>query len=595
MENSANTLGLRELLALIEEVKDAKTRDDRSRKLEELKEALEQAFRQDAKLAQNEKLVKALQEAKEEIAALGEEVEKLSAPPSPYGTFDSANDDGTVNVLTRSGKVKVNLHPQIKPESLKRGQELVLNAGMNVIEPKGFETKGDVVTFKANLDDGRVVIITRLDEEVVADKAFPLMEITLKEGDKLRYDGVTRMVYEKLPKAEVEDLALEEAPNVSYEDIGGLKLEIETIHENIEIPFTPKGREWYKRMKLTASKGALLYGPPGCGKTMIAKAIANGLAKRVSAEFNRPIKGYFFNIKGPEILNKYLGESERKIREIFKKALEKASENCPVIIFFDEADSLLRVRGSGTSSDIEITTVPQFLAEIDGVETIENVIVILASNRHDLIDPAVLRPGRIDIKLKIERPDKEGTREIFNLYLTPDISIHAKYFDEKHPNFNEAYRAFEGDRKRVMNYMVDEVTKRLWATKQEPYQYKGLDGNLISVDNSILEFTTAQGDTTFYLKDMVSGAMIKSIADRGKRNAIKRAMAGGEEGIMTLDLCLAVEFEKKENEELPNTEDDVNRWLAIQGRKERVLRVRPRRKENEKQEEKEVVKTGQYL
>src|SRR5262244_2417554 len=385
-------------------------------KLREANRQLVQAFNQ------NEKLVNALYEAREQISSLKEEVDKLCAPPSTYGVYLSVNEDATVNILSQGRKVKVNLHPSIKVETLKPGQELILNEGLNVVEAAGYEIQGDVVILKEQLDDERVVVTLRADEEKVGIIADPLRKLRLKTGDHILMDAKSGYLLEKLPKSEVEDLALEEVPDIGYDDIGGLGTQIEAIKDAVELPYLYA--DYYKEHQLTPPKGVLLYGPPGCGKTMIAKAVANNLAEKISEKRGEKVKGYFLNIKGPELLNKYVGETERKIREIFVKAREKAAEDVPVIVFFDEMDALFRTRGTGISSDVETTIVPQLLAEIDGVEGLKNVIVIGASNRQDLIDPAILRPGWLDVKIKIERPDKLAAVDIFNKYMTPQLPIH---------------------------------------------------------------------------------------------------------------------------------------------------------------------------
>src|SRR5438128_2050094 len=399
-------------------------------KLREANRQLVQAFNQ------NEKLVNALYEAREQITALKEEVDKLCAPPSTYGVYLSANDDGTVNILAQGRKVKVNLHPSIKAETIKPGQELVLNEGLNVVETAGYEIQGEVVILKEQLDPERAVVTLRADEDKVGIIADPLRTLRLKTGDHLLMDSKSGYLLEKLPKSEVEDLSLEEVPDIGYEQIGGLGTQIEAIKDAVELPYLYA--DYYKEHKLTPPKGVLLYGPPGCGKTMIAKAVANNLAEKISEKRGEKIKGFFLNIKGPELLNKYVGETERKIREIFIKAKEKANEDVPVIVFFDEMDALFRTRGTGISSDVETTIVPQLLAEIDGVEGLKNVIVIGASNRQDLIDPAILRPGRLDVKIKIERPDRGAAAAIF-----------AKYPTARHPQGRGQDRRQEGRADRV--------------------------------------------------------------------------------------------------------------------------------------------------
>jgi proteasome-associated ATPase len=533
-------------------------------RLREANRQLVQAFNQ------NEKLVNALYEAREQIAALKEEVDKLCAPPATYGVYLSRNEDSTVNVLAHGRKVKVNLHPSIKPESLKPGQEMILNEGLNVIEAAGYEIQGDVVVLKEVLDEGRAIVTLRADEEKVGIIADPLRAHKLKVGDHILMDPKSGYLLERLPKSEVEDLELEEVPDIGYEDIGGLSAQIEAIKDAVELPYLYA--DYYKEYKLTPPKGVLLYGPPGCGKTMIAKAVAANLAKKISETRGEKIKGYFLNIKGPELLNKYVGETERKIREIFVKAKEKAAEDVPVIVFFDEMDALFRTRGSGISSDVETTIVPQLLAEIDGVEGLKNVIVIGASNRQDLIDPAILRPGRLDVKIKIERPDKAAGADIFQKYLTPAVPI-----------AESECRQHGGDVALTIDRLIP-------STLEEMYN--------LSEENRFLEVTYANGDKEIlYFKDFASGAMIESIVRRAKKLSLKRYIATSEKGITLDDLLTAVREEFKENEDLPNTTNPDD-WAKIAGKKgERIVYVKPLMGESrEKQRSVErVINTGQYL
>ncbi len=532
-------------------------------KLREANRQLVQAFNQ------NEKLVNALYEAREQITALKEEVDKLCAPPSTYGVFLSKNDDGTVNILASGRKVKVNLHPSIDRDGIKPGQELILNEGLNVIETAGYEIQGEVVVLKEVLDEARAVVTLRADEEKVGIIADPLRSQKLKVGDHLLMDGKSGYLLERLPKSEVEDLALEEVPDISYSDIGGLASQIEAIRDAVELPYLYA--DYYREHKLTPPKGVLLYGPPGCGKTMIAKAVANSLAQKVSEKRGEKIKGYFMNIKGPELLNKYVGETERKIREIFQKAKEKAAEDVPVVVFFDEMDALFRTRGSGISSDVETTIVPQLLAEIDGVEGLKNVIVIGASNRQDLIDPAILRPGRLDVKIKIDRPDRGAAADIFSKYLTADLPIHER---EIAPHGGDVHAAL----RRLIEAAVDAMYS-------------------LADENRFLEVTYANGDKeVLYFKDFASGAMIESIVRRAKKLALKRYIASGEKGIRLEDLLTAVQEEFKENEDLPNTTNPDD-WAKIAGKKgERIVYVKPLMGEGrEKARPVERITTGQYL
>ena len=531
-------------------------------KLREANRQLVQAFNQ------NEKLVNALYEAREQITALKEEVDKLCAPPSTYGVYLAVNEDNTVTILSQGRKVKVNLHPSIKAETLKPGQELILNEGLNVIEAASYEIQGEVVILKEQLDTERALVTLRADEEKVAIIAEPLRTLRLKTGDHLLLDAKSGYLLEKLPKSEVEDLTLEEVPDIGYDDIGGLGDQIEAIKDAVELPYLYA--DYYKEHKLTPPKGVLLYGPPGCGKTMIAKAVANNLAEKISEKRGEKIKGFFLNIKGPELLNKYVGETERKIREIFIKAKEKAAEDVPVIVFFDEMDALFRTRGTGISSDVETTIVPQLLAEIDGVEGLKNVIVIGASNRQDLIDPAILRPGRLDVKIKIERPDRGSAADIFAKYLTADIP-----FAESETRGTDIPSA---------------ITSMIASTVEAMYA--------LSEENRFLEVTYANGDKeVLYFKDFSSGAMIESVVRRAKKLALKRYIGRGEKGIMADDLLTAVREEFKENEDLPNTTNPDD-WAKIAGKKgERIVYVKPLMGETKEKlrSVERVVNTGQYI
>jgi proteasome-associated ATPase len=533
-------------------------------KLREANRQLVQAFNQ------NEKLVNTLYEAREQITSLKEEVDKLCAPPSTYGVFLSVNEDGTVNILSQGRKVKVNLHPSIKAEEIKPGQELVLNEGLNVVETAGYEIQGEVVVLKEVLDEERAIVTQRADEDRVGIIADPLRQVKLKIGDHLLIDAKSGYLLEKLPKSEVEDLSLEEVPDISYDDIGGLGTQIETIKDAVELPYLYA--DYYKEHHLAPPKGVLLYGPPGCGKTMIAKAVANNLAARISEKRGEKVKGFFLNIKGPELLNKYVGETERKIREIFIKAREKAAEDVPVVVFFDEMDALFRTRGSGISSDVETTIVPQLLAEIDGVEHLKNVIVIGASNRQDLIDPAILRPGRLDVKIKIERPDAASAVDIFNKYMTIQLPIH-----------ESEVRQSGGDMQAAVDRMIAATIEEMYSLEEE---------------NRFLEVTYANGDKeVLYFKDFSSGAMIESVVRRAKKLALKRYIQASEKGIKVEDLLNAVREEFKENEDLPNTTNPDD-WAKIAGKKgERIVYVKPLMGETkEKQRAVErVINTGQYL
>jgi len=523
-------------------------------------------------LSQNERLAATLREAREQILALKEEVEKLTAPPSGYGVFLSVNDDGTVNISSGGRKLRVNVHPQIDPKSLQLGQEVMLNEALNIVEACSFEVQGEVVSLKEMLGPDRALVIGNADEERVVQIGEPLRNHTLRAGDALLLDTRSGFVLEHLPKPEVEELVLEEVPDVSYQDIGGLSRQIDAIRDAVELPFLHA--DLFLEHQLKPPKGILLYGPPGCGKTLIAKAVANSLAKQVATMTGQETGGrsYFLNIKGPELLNKYVGETERQIRLIFQRAKEKSSEGMPVIVFFDEMDSIFRTRGSGVSSDVENTIVPQLLSEIDGVEQLKNVIVIGASNREDMIDPAILRPGRLDVKIKIERPDKDAAADIFSKYLLVSLPIAQSQLER-----------YGGDRDQALEAMIRETVERMYSDAEE---------------NRFLEVTYANGDKeVLYFKDFNSGAMIENIVSRAKKMAIKRFLESSEKGIRPEDLFTAVADEFKENEDLPNTTNPDD-WARISGKKgERIVYVRTLVGGSSKDFGRaiEQVNTGQYL
>src|ERR1044071_5892964 len=454
--------------------------------------------------AQNERLAQTLREARDQIMTLKEEVDRLAQPPAGFGTFLSRNEDDSVDVFTGGRKLRVNVSPSVDLDSLVRGQEVMLNEALNVVAALDFEEVGEVVMFKELLADGqRALVIANADEERVVRLADPLKANTLRAGDSLLRDQRAAFAYERVPKSEVEELVLEEVPDIDYSKIGGLVNQIDQIRDAVELPYLHP--ELFKEHELKPPKGVLLYGPPGCGKTLIAKAVANSLAKKVAAKTGQEGKSYFLNIKGPELLNKYVGETERHIRLVFQRAREKASMGTPVIVFFDEMDSLFRTRGSGVSSDVENTIVPQLLSEIDGVEALENVLVIGASNREDMIDPAILRPGRLDVKIKIERPDAESARDIYSKYLTSDLPLHAEDVAE-----------FGGDRNACVAGMIQATVERMYTETEE---------------NRFLEVTYANGDKeVLYFTDFSSRAMIQNILDRAKKIAIKAFLPSGQKG-----------------------------------------------------------------
>ena len=522
----------------------------------------------------NEKLSITIQQTRDQISALRDEVDKLTQPPAVYGTFTDFNDDGTVDIFAAGRKMRVALHPAIDPHQVARGDEVVLNESFTVIGVRDPDGQGEVVTVKDVLDERRVLIYGRADEERVVELSDALRDVRLRSGDALLLDTRSNLLTEKLARQEAEALVLEEVPDITYADVGGLDSQIELITDAVELPYLH--RALFSEYELPAPKGILLYGPPGCGKTLIAKAVANSLSAKVGElSGNRNVRSYFLNIKGPELLNKYVGETERQIRLVFQRAREKAEEGVPVIVFFDEMDSLFRTRGTGISSDMESTIVPQLLAEIDGVESLRDVIVIGATNREDLIDPAILRPGRLDVKIKIERPDVEAAAQIFQRYIHPSLPIDDAV----------VHGLGGGDRDKAIRAMIEETVSAMYRIDDE---------------NRFLEVTYQGGDKeVLYFKDFASGAMIENIVRRAKKLAVKRVIAGGPRGLRVDDLLESIRQEYRENEDLPNTTNPDD-WARISGKKgERIVFIRTliNREETEAKGGRSIqhVGTGQYL
>jgi proteasome-associated ATPase len=561
----------RQLMTLEDEVVTLRRRlQDAPRRVQDLEARLAESHEKLARsLAQNDKLATVLEEAREQLSVLRAEVDKLTSPPNNFGTVTSVNDDGTVDIITGNRKLRVAAQPAVEVKLLQKGQEVLLNESFTIIDIRSFDPTGEVVRVRDKLEDGRLVVIAHADDEKVVSMADSMTDVKVRAGDFVRIDPRASLVVERLARPEVEELVLEEIPDVTYEQVGGLRSQIEEIRDAVELPYLH--RDLFSRYGLVPPKGILLYGPPGCGKTLIAKAVANSLARAVADRTGRPdARSYFLNIKGPELLNKWVGETERQIRLIFQRAKEKSDEGVPVIVFFDEMDSLFRTRGSGISSDVESTIVPQLLSELDGVESLKNVMVIGASNREDLIDPAILRPGRLDVKIKISRPEAAAAREIFKIYLQGDL-----------PLDSDELAACDGDASRMFHEIIESTVAAMYSEGEE---------------NRFLEVTYANGDReVLYFKDFSSGAMIENIVRRAKKDAIKREIAGAGNGIRRADLLAAIKQEFREHEDLPNTTNPDD-WAKISGKKgERIVYVRTLVGGESESRLIEAVSGGQYL
>ncbi len=538
------------------------SQDELDRELIRTRERLNRA------VSQNDKMAQLLEEAREQLGVLREEVEKLTQPPNNFGTVLQVNADGTVDILTGSRKLRVAAQPNVEVKMLQVGQEVLLNEAFNVIDVRLFEPAGEILRVREVMADGRVILMGHGDDERVSGRAEIMWDVRLRPGDYVRIDTKTGLVQEKMDRPEVEELILEEVPDITYTQVGGLADQIEQIRDTVELPYLH--RDLFREYELEPPKGILLYGPPGCGKTLIAKAVANSLAQKVSEITGNPdVRSYFLNIKGPELLNKWVGETERQIRLIFQRAKEKSDEGVPVIVFFDEMDSLFRTRGTGISSDVESTIVPQLLSELDGVESLKNVVVIGASNREDLIDPAILRPGRLDVKIKINRPNTTAAREIFRIYLT-----------DQTPLDSEELARYDSPAACILE-MIEATVESMYSEADE---------------NRFLEVTYANGDREIlYFKDFASGAMIENIVRRAKKDAIKRQIAGAGGGVKTSDLHAAIKQEFREHEDLPNTTNPDD-WAKISGKKgERIVYVRTLVGGADESRLIEKVSGGQYL
>jgi proteasome-associated ATPase len=512
------------------------------------------------------KLAEALHESQQRMrnipAATAEDERGL-----PYGVYVRAGKDPGTAVIKVAGRLyeaKVLQHGERpsgqagagilgsvirdkRRNAFRQGEHLLLNNDLQVVEPRGFDLVcGAVGTVQQVLGDERLLLGTVGEESLVVTRAHPLLDTSILAGDSVEYDPQTHYAYTLVPKDTVDRLTLEKVPDITFQFVGGLAAAIQLIQDAIELPHLYP--EHFLEHQLVPPKGILLYGPPGCGKTLLAKAVANSLARHIEAKTGEKGESYFINVKGPELLSKYVGETERAIRDLFARARSQASYRSPVVIMFDEMDSMFRVRGSGVSSDMESTIVPQFLSELDGLESLENVIVIGATNREDLIDPAVLRPGRLDRKIRIPRPDQAAAAEIFSKYLIPELPL------------DPSLVAGRGGAANAVAWMIEEVVEEMYRPAPE---------------NQLLEVAYADGSREIlYFRDFASGAIIENIVSRAKLAAVKELIGGGPKGLTLGHLRNAMREEYRENEDLPRNSNPAE-WYRILGmRGERVVRVR---------------------
>jgi len=498
--------------------------------------------------AKNERLVTALGTARERIAELGQQLDAVTHPPVTLGlltglprTRGAAGDTGDAVDAAQPREVAVSLsgrqmllhvHPGVDDTELQVGRRVAVNDQMLVVATLPEPGTGEAVTLEERLDDARVLVTTGAGGTRILTLSSALGRIAgtgegLKPGDTLAADLRADVATALIERTSVEQLVVAETPDVSWADIGGLGPQIEQIRDALELPFTHP--ELFHAYGLRAPKGLLLYGPPGCGKTLIAKAVATSLADSPSASGIKGRPPAFLNIKGPELLSKFVGETERQIRAIFDQARKAAAEDRPVVIFFDEMEALFRTRGTGVSSDVETMIVPQVLAEIDGVESLRNVVIIGASNREDMIDPAILRPGRLDVKIRVNRPDAAAAEEILARHLTADLPLDPTELT-----------AHGGDREATAASLRRIVIEALYARNDA---------------TAVLEITEAHavsGTSTrvLHLADLTSGAMLAAIVSRAKTASIKDELAGGAGGLNAARLRSAVKTEARQNEEI---------------------------------------------
>jgi proteasome-associated ATPase len=491
-----------------------------------------------------------LTEARAAIEKMDEVIKKVTSPANRIGTFLGFPKKEIAHIAVGGHDYYSNVDPRLDAQALKIGTRVLVNEAYVVVGDLGYDTSGPVGKVTDVLKDGRL----RVGQEhglhsVILQRSSDLLGLNLKVGDEIRIDPAFRVAVELLASSEKQEFYLEDVPELPWARVGGQASAIQAIKDAIELPLLHP--DLFRRFQYAQPKGFLLHGPPGCGKTLIGKATAFNLTGKLREQTGRDMKECFMHVKGPEILNMWVGESERIVREIFAIAREKRKQGYMPFLFIDEAESILGTRRAGRYTNILSTLVPMFCSEMDGIESLNDVVIILASNRADLIDPAILRPGRIDRKIKVDRPDKEGAREIFAIYLTDALPLDAA-----------ALKSHGGDAKATAGAMVDSVVKTLFAHRDE---------------NRFLEVQLRSGRTaTLYRGDLISGAIIASIVERTKEMAIKRSIdSKQDEGISEPDLLRSAELEYAENDIFPPSDVTEDWLMLLDYDPENVVKVSP--------------------
>ena len=506
-----------------------------------LDETSEQPQLQEKVLDLRDALFQAQQMAEQyslKIKTLEEAIEKLKSPAHRIGTVLGQGENGLVRIVSGGTEYQAAAAPELmEEEGLKTGDQVALNEGFVAIAKLPLPIQGPMARISGKLHGEQWLVQAATgNTETIVLSHVSLDSSSLKESEEVFLDSNQRVILGKLPKRESQTLIEDDFEKVEWSQVGGQEKVKEEIRKVLEYPLLHD--KILQEMEYQVPKGFLFYGPPGCGKTLVGKAILTEVISKLSEQENSELQGRFIHVKGPEILNMWLGESERKIREIFKKARDYKEKGQVPFIFIDEAESILGTRQAWRGSNISNTVVPMFCAEMDGIQSLRDTVVILATNRPDLIDPAIVRPGRIDRKIKVRRPDREECKQILRVYLKDGLPREHKDFDQMAEPF------------------LDQLFKR-------------------NSEQEVLVLTLRSGgNRKMYWSDFISGAAIEGIMKRSKESAIERAIKGETLCITVDDLTTALETEFKEGSLLP-AESNLEDWLQLLDMESKdVVRVR---------------------